>query len=89
MEMYYAGLSYPSPNWVNMNICNSCASLGNKNKMYALEVKRPPHYTLLSSHAQHLIYCYAYQILKSKLISFDEETLQFPYWLLIQYIVTC
>lgn len=27
-------VSYPSPNWVNMNICTSCASLGNKNKMY-------------------------------------------------------
>lgn len=68
-------LPYPSPNWVNMNICNSCASLGNKNKMYVLEVKRPPHCTILSSQAQHLIYCYACQILKFKPISFDEETL--------------
>lgn len=67
-------VSYPSPNWVNMNICTSCASLGNKNKMYIVEVKRPSHWKILSRKAQHLTSCYACQILKFKLISFDEET---------------
>lgn len=55
-------ISYPSPNWVNMNICTSRASLGNKNKMYIVEVNRPSYCTTFSSQAQHLIYCYAYQI---------------------------
>lgn len=41
-------VSYPSPNWVNMNLCTSRASLRNKNKMYIAEVKRPSHCTILS-----------------------------------------
>lgn len=65
-------VSYPSPNWVNMNICTSCASLGNKNKMCFVEVKRPSHWTILSSKAQHLIY--ACQVLKFNLMSFEKET---------------
>lgn len=44
-------ISYPSPNWVNMNICTSRASLGNKNKMYIVEVNRPSYHTTLSSQA--------------------------------------
>lgn len=52
-------ISYPSPNWVNMNICTSCASLGNKNKMYSVEVNRPSPYTIFSTQAQHSIDCYA------------------------------
>lgn len=65
---------YSSPNWVEMNICTSCASLENKNKMYIVEVKRPSDCTILSGQAKHLIYCYAWQILKFKLLSFGEET---------------
>lgn len=77
-------VSYPSPNWVNMNICTSCASLGNKNKMCFVEVKRPSHWTILSSKAQRLIYSYACQVLKFNLMSFEKETLQFSCWLSIK-----
>lgn len=42
-------VSYPSPNWVNMNICTSCASLGNK--MYIVEIKRPSAQYLLVKHS--------------------------------------
>lgn len=68
-------VSYPSPNWVNIIICTSCASLGNKNKMYVLEVKRPSHCTILSTQVQNLMYSYACQVLKFKLLCFDEENL--------------
>lgn len=75
-------VSYPSPNWVNMNICTSCASLGNKNKMYIVEVNRPSHCTIISSQAQHFIDCYASEILNFQLIRFGERTSQFSYWLM-------
>lgn len=73
-------ISYPSPNWVNMNICTSCASLGNKNKTYIVEVNRPSYCSIISSQAQaqpfKILLCVPN--LKFRL---NEETLQCLHWL--------
>lgn len=53
-------VSYPSPNWVNMNICTSCASLGNKNKMYIVAVKRPSQYFLGRQSISYSAMCAKY-----------------------------
>lgn len=62
-------LSYPSPNWVNMNICTSCASLENKNKTYIVEVNRPSYCSILCSQAQPFKILLCMPNLKIKYIS--------------------